>query len=323
MDQSMSSSPDSPPNSPPGCPADCPPLPEGYQLYGYRIERMLSRGGFSIAYMASDSAGTPVVVKEYLPIQMARRAAGSQALIVSSASQGKFNHGMRSFLEEARLLARISHPNIVAVLDFSKANNTSYIVMRYEDGRSLEEYLNRLRDGGRKIREDLLRNVFVRLLSGLREVHSQKLLHLDLKPANIYLRKDGHPVLLDFGAARWGLGSPDGSLGNIYTRGYAAPEQQGSGEGMGPWTDIYAIGATLYACLDTGQAPQAADLRMNADEVEPAQRRWAKAYSLQLLELIDWCMQIPVRARPQSVYALQKVLNGELLDLVDPAWFRK
>ena len=102
MDQSMSSSPDSPPNSPPGCPADCPPLPEGYQLYGYRIERMLSRGGFSIAYMASDSAGTPVVVKEYLPIQMAQRAAGSQALIVSSASQGKFNHGMRSCLEEAR-----------------------------------------------------------------------------------------------------------------------------------------------------------------------------------------------------------------------------
>ncbi len=130
-------------------------------------------------------------------------------------------------------------------------------------------------------------------------------------------------MLLNFGAARWGLGQADGSLTNVHTRGFAAPEQQGSGEDMGPWTDIYSVGATLYACLAAGKKPQAADLRMQFDEVEPAQRRWCTHYSLQLLELIDWCMQLPIKTRPQSVYALQKVLNGELLDLVDPSWFKK
>lgn len=300
----------------------CQPLPEGCQLDGYRIDRMLSRGGFSIVYMARDQAGKVVVVKEYMPMHLAQRTADSPVPVVFAESQGKFNNGMRSFIEEARLLARIHHPNVVDVLDFAKANGTAYIVMRYEQGRSLEEYLGGLRERGEAIRESFLRAVFVRLLAGLREVHSQKLLHLDLKPANIYLRDDEHPVLLDFGAARWGLGQTDDTLAQIYTRGFAAPEQQGSGEEMGPWTDIYAIGATLYACLAAGKTPQAADLRMQADELEPARKRWARAYSQQLLELIDWCMQLPIKARPQSVYALQKVLNGELLDLVDPGWFQ-
>lgn len=304
-------------------PPVCTPLPEGYQLDGYRIERMLSRGGFSIVYMARNESGASVVIKEYLPMHLAQRMPDSTILVVSAEFQGKFNNGMRSFIEEARLLANIHHPNIVAVLDFAKANGTAYIVMRYEHGRSLESYLGDLLERGKTIRESLLRKVFVHLLSGLREVHSRKLLHLDLKPANIFLRDDAQPVLLDFGAARWGLGQADGSLANTYTRGFAAPEQQGSGEDMGPWTDIYSIGATLYACLAAGKKPQAADLRMQHDEVEPAQRRWHKHYSLQLLELIDWCMQLPIKSRPQSVYALQKVLNGELLDLVDPSWFKK
>lgn len=303
-------------------PPVCHPLPEGFQLDGYRIDHMLTRGGFSIVYMARDPAGTPVVIKEYMPTHLAQRAKDSAVPVVSVERRGKFNNGMRSFVEEARLLAHIRHPNIVTVLDFAKANSTAYIVMHYEQGQSLEIFLSGLRARGEAIRERFLRGIFVRLLSGLREVHSQKLLHFDLKPANIYLCDDIRPVLLDFGAARWGLGLDDGSLGQIYTRGFAAPEQQGSGEAMGPWTDIYAIGATLYACLDAGKIPPAANLRMGKDELEPAQRRWAGRYSLQLLEVVDWCMQLPIKSRPQSVHALQKVLNGELLDLVDPGWFQ-
>ena len=303
-------------------PPVCHPLPEGYQLDGYQIDRLLSSGGFSKVYLARNAAGTPVVVKEYLPLQLAERPQGSSIPLIAPENQGKFNYGMRCFIEEARLLATIHHPNIVTVLDFAKANGTAYLVMRYEHGHSLEECLVSLREQGKTIRESFLRAVFVHLLAGLREVHSQKLLHLDLKPANIFLRDNKYPVLLDFGAARLGLGPADGSLGQIHTRGFAAPEQHGTGAGMGPWTDIYAIGATLYACLAAGKTPQSADLRIINDEVEPAQRRWAKAYSLQLLELIDWCMQLPIQSRPQSVYTLQKVLNGELLDLVDPAWFK-
>jgi len=301
---------------------DCHPLPKGFLLDNYRIDRQLSQGGFSIVYLAYDETGTPVAIKEYLPASLAQRSGDSPVPVIPVERQATFNQGMRSFLEEARLLAHIRHPNIVGVQNFLKANGTAYMVMRYEQGHSLHEYLGKVRERREPIRETFLRNVFVLLLAGLREVHRQKLLHLDLKPANIYLRDDGHPVLLDFGATRRGLGEADASLGRVYTAGFAAPEQQGSREALGPWTDIYAIGATLYSCLDAGKAPQAADLRMLGDEVLPAEQRWAKSYSPQLLELIDWCMKLPVLARPQSVYALQKVLNGELLDLVDPNWFQ-
>ena len=105
----------------------------------------------------------------------------------------------------------------------------------------------------------------------------------------------------------------------VFTPGFAAPEQQGSGEPLGPWTDIYSVGASLYDCL-AGSAPQPAGLRLVKDELESAQARWGRRYSLQLLELIDWCLKLPVDQRPQSVFALQKVLSGEQLDLVDPAW---
>jgi serine/threonine protein kinase len=173
---------------------------------------------------------------------------------------------LRSFLEEARLLARIRHPNIVAVLNFAKANRTAYLVMRHETGHTLETHMVDLRKRRVAIDEAYLRLVFVRLLSGLREVHKEKLLHLDLKPANIFLRQDGNPVLLDFGAARWGLGAADSSLGYVYTPGFAAPEQQGSGEPLGPWTDIYAIGATLYACL-SGEQGDGLDLRAQRETI--------------------------------------------------------
>jgi len=299
----------------------CHPLPKGFQLDAYRIDRTLSKGGFSMVYLAHDESGEPVAIKEYLPRHLAQRAADNPVPIIPPKHLAAFNRGMRSFIEEARLLTHVRHPNVVAVLDFAKANGTAYIVMRYEEGHSLDEYVRKLRERGETVSESFLRRIFVRLLSGLREVHRQKLLHLDVKPANIYLRDDEHPVLLDFGATRQFLGESPLSLGHAFTPGFAAPEQQGSGEGLGPWTDIYAIGATLYACLAAGKAPQAANLRRKNDEVEPAQQRWAKAYSLQLLELIDWCMKLPVMSRPQNADELQKVLSGELLDLVDPSWF--
>jgi serine/threonine protein kinase len=210
---------------------------------------------------------------------------------------------------------------VVRVKNFFRANGTAYLVMRYEEGETLKEHARRLLERGEAVPEDFLRHVFVRLLDGLREVHAHKLLHLDIKPANIYVRRDGHPVLLDFGAARQGL-DPGAGLNAVLTPGFAAPEQQGANEPLGPWTDIYSVGASLYDCL-AGATPQPADRRLAHDELEPAQKRWGKRYSLQLLELIDWCLMLPTAQRPQSVFALQKVLSGEQLDLVDPSWFDK
>jgi len=293
------------------------PLPPGYRLGDYRIEKQLSQGGFSIVYLARDGQDQPVAIKEYLPDRLARRSAEDPNPVVSAEHQAAFDQGMMSFFEEGKTLAKLDHPNVVRVLDFFRANRTAYLVMRYERGRTLQSHVQK---HAGELGESFIRNVFVRLLNGLREVHMHTLLHLDIKPANIYLRRDGHPVLLDFGATRQGLGAGDFTLAPVHTPGFAAPEQMGSGEAQGPWTDIYAVGATLYSCLAKG-APLSAHLRLARDELEPALQRWNKHYSPQMLELIDWCMKLHVGERPQSVFALQKVLSGELLDLVDPAWF--
>jgi hypothetical protein len=293
------------------------PLPPGYRLGDYYIDKQLSQGGFSIVYLAHDEQDMPAAIKEYLPASLARREGEDPLPVIRAEHQWAFHQGMQSFFEEGRLLAILDHPNVVRVLDFFRANGTAYLVMRYEHGCTLQEHIQK-HPG--ELGERFIRDVFARLLNGLREVHMHKLLHLDIKPANIYLRTDGHPVLLDFGATRQVLGVSVLSLQAVHTPGFAAPEQMQTGEAQGPWTDIYAVGATLYACLAKG-APLSADLRLQKDELEPAQQRWRKHYSLQLLELIDWCMQLPISARPQSVFALQKVLHGDLLELVDPAWF--
>lgn len=283
------------------------PLPGGLQIDQYRIERQLSLGGFSIVYLATDDGGTPVAIKEYLPNSLALRSEGELLPQVTEENQAAFRYGMKCFFEEGRALAKLQHPNVVRVMNFFRANETVYMVMQYERGSNLQDYIRRHKG---LIRESFLRGLFTRLLNGLREVHSNKLLHLDIKPANIYLRQDGTPVLLDFGAARQTLvntGVP--MLKPMYTPGFAAPEQYNSREMLGPWSDIYSIGASMYSCL-AGQAPQAADLRVDNDEVVPAIHRWSGKYSPQLLRTIDWCMKLDHLERPQSVFTLQKALSS-------------
>jgi serine/threonine protein kinase len=292
------------------------PLPPGFQLDRYRIERQLSLGGFSIVYLAYDEDGTPVAIKEYLPNSLALRAEGQVAPAIADEHLGAFRHGMKCFFEEGRALAHLSHPNVVRVLNFFRANETVYMVMQYERGRTLQEHIHKHRG---EIRETFVRNVFARLLNGLREVHAQKLLHLDIKPSNIYLRTDGNPVLLDFGAARQALRTDGPMLKPMYTPGFAAPEQYKAPDEMGPWTDIYAVGASMYACL-AGAAPQAADKRLERDALQPAEKRWSDKYSRQLLQVIDWCMVLDSTARPASVFVLQRALAEHHHVVHQPSW---
>ncbi|HWA38767.1 MAG TPA: protein kinase, partial [Burkholderiales bacterium] len=158
---------------------------------------------------------------------------------------------------------------------------------------------------------DWIRKTFAELLTGLREVHSHKLLHLDIKPGNIYVRNDGTPLLIDFGAARQTLSAEGGSqLPPTYTPGFASPEQHARREDLGPWSDIYSVGATLYACLSAAP-PLPAPQRVEKDTLVPARRQWAGKYSADLLDTIDWCMRLDHLERPQSVFALQKAILGE------------
>src|SRR5205807_8192644 len=228
--------------------------------------------GFSVVYLAHDENDAPVVIKEYLPSTLAVRTGPGAPPTIAPKDLGRFNYGLKCFFEEGRALARLQHPNVVRVLNFFRANETVYLVMRYERGRSLQQHIQQRRGLPDEV---WVRSTFAQLLNGLREVHSNKLLHLDIKPANVYLRNDGSPLLIDFGGARQTLSAEGVKLALTYTPGFAAPEQYARAGELGPWTDIYSVGATVYACF-AGAAPQPAHERLVKDELVPARRAWAE-----------------------------------------------
>jgi serine/threonine protein kinase len=283
------------------------PLPEGFQLENYRVLRLIASGGFSFVYLAHDEKEIPVAIKEYLPATLALRTESSPAPVVPEENIATFRYGLKCFFEEGRALATLQHPNVVRVINFFRANDTVYLVMRYERGRTLQEHIHK-KTG--PIKEDWLRGTFTHLLNGLREVHTNKLLHLDIKPGNIYVRNDGAPVLIDFGAARQTLTVDGLKLPPMYTPGFASPEHHLERDKLGPWSDIYSIGASMYACL-AGAGPPTAVQRLERDRMTSARKGWAGKYSAELLDTIDWCLRLDHLERPQSVLALQKALRGE------------
>ena len=280
------------------------PLPDSYRLGDLTVEKVLSSGGFSIVYLMRDDSWGPHVVKEFLPAGISQRTSGDQVEVLAGRS-ALFTRGLRSFMDEAAALARVDHPNVVRVEDFFRANGTAYMVMRHVRGRSLQFQIHAQRA---RLDEAFLRPFFLRLLNGLREVHLRRLLHLDIKPANVLVGVDGQPLLLDFGAVRSALDQPEPQAKTVLTEGFAAPEQHAGDAPLGPWTDIYAVGATLYSCM-AGHPPPSARDRVRQDRLVPASQRFAGKFSATLLATVDWCLELDPLARPQSVYALQRALQ--------------
>ncbi|HUT48620.1 MAG TPA: protein kinase [Alphaproteobacteria bacterium] len=298
-------------------------LPRGYETHGYRIEDVLGSGGFGITYRACEtSIGRTVAVKEYLPAGVALRGRDSASVLpISSDDRPTFEWGLDRFRTEAQTLVPFRHPNIVKVLRFFEANGTAYMVMDYEEGESLECVLDR--EGA--LDEARIRSFLMPLLDGLAEVHALGFLHRDIKPDNIYLRDDGRPVLLDFGAARQALGVRSHSLTAIVTSGYAPYEQYESDGDQGPWTDIYAMGAVLYAGIG-GDVPPESTMRLSAyardrgDPMIPATTLGMGQYSIAFLEAIDGALQIMEHDRPQTVHEWQQWLaDGAPAQMREPA----
>jgi len=223
---------------------------------------------------------------------------------LSEEKEGPFRYGMKCFFEEGRALAGIRHPNVVRVSNFFRANDTVYMVMKFEQGKTLQRHITSIKE---PLRESFIRGVFVQLLNGLREVHAHKILHLDIKPSNVYIRADGSPLLIDFGAARHALTHDFQTASPMYTPGFAAPEQYSQRERLGPWTDIYSVGASLYSCI-AKTPPLPADQRLDKDKLLPTVKSHAGVYSRELLELIDSMLRLSYTERPQSVFAVQKSL---------------
>jgi eukaryotic-like serine/threonine-protein kinase len=285
-------------------------LPEGLEIGGYRIVKKIASGGFSMVYLAYDEEGTAVAIKEYLPSALALRKEGELVSHIAAANLPIFHIGLKCFFEEGRALARISHPNVVRVLNFFRANETVYMVMAYESGRTLQEHILHRRDKGVKplMSERFIRNTFAQVINGLREVHANKLLHLDLKPANIYLRIEGTPILLDFGAARQTLNSDVASkLNPMYTPGFAPPELYSKTGNIGPWTDIYGVGASIFACM-AGIPPQPWDQRKMHDKMDEYLGKLEGMFTPEIIEIVRSCLKIDHMDRPQSLFELQKAL---------------
>ncbi|MEW6369356.1 MAG: serine/threonine-protein kinase [Pseudomonadota bacterium] len=285
------------------------PLPDGLEIAGYRIVKKIASGGFSIVYLAHDAEGNAVAIKEYLPSALALRQPGELAPVIAKPNQPLFRIGLKCFFEEGRALARIVHPNVVRILNFFRANETVYMVMAYESGHSLQEHIARVVGKGSRLNEAFIRKVFNGVCHGLREVHANKLLHLDLKPANIYLRSDCSPILLDFGAARQAINKDLPMLAPMYTPGFAPPELYTRGAPLGPWSDIYSIGAALFACMG-GTPPQAADARRSEDKLPAQFERIGAVYSPELTGVVRACLSLDPMARPRSVFEVQKVLQA-------------
>jgi eukaryotic-like serine/threonine-protein kinase len=300
------------------------PLPDGLEIAGYRIVKKIASGGFSIVYLAYDEDGNAVAIKEYLPSSLALRQPGELMPAISAENLPVFRIGLKCFFEEGRALARISHPNVVSVVNFFRANDTVYMVMAYESGRSLQDHIIRRRDKGERplVSERFIRKMFNQVMNGLREVHANKLLHLDLKPANIYLRMDGTPILLDFGAARQTLKADLPKLYPMYTPGFAPPELYVKNGNLGPWTDIYSIGASMFACM-VGAPPQPADQRKTNDRMEDHFRKLESMYSRELIQVIRWSLRLESLERPQSVFALQKALREPVVEQKEPDLIEK
>lgn len=288
------------------------PLPPDTVIGGYRIVRKVAAGGFGLVYLALDSDGQQVAVKEYLPSSLASRAPGELAPKIQSDKLSLYRLGLKSFFEEGRSLAQISHPSVVSVLNFFRENETVYMVMNYLEGAALQDFIVTARDlkQDKVFRESTIRSLFDEILRGLRIVHQHKMLHLDIKPANIFITDDNKSVLIDFGAAREVLSKEGNFIRPMYTPGFAAPEMYRRDASMGPWTDIYAIGACIYACMQ-GYPPNDAPQRQEKDRLTTSLGRLRGIYSDNLIEVVEWCMALDPLSRPQSVFALQKELGRE------------
>ena len=228
-------------------------LPDGTELVGdYRIKRVLGAGGFGITYLADEIAlARLVTIKEYFPSDFAARESDG-ASPRSKESTADYNWGLERFIEEAQTLARFVHPNIVRVYRYFRANKTAYMVLHFEEGGSFKAWLKNL---NRAPRQAELEKIIAPLLDALEIVHAGDYLHRDIAPDNIIIRKDGVPVLIDFGSARGEIASHSRTVSALVKPGYSPYEQYATNsKQQGPWTDIYALGATLYHAI-AGKRP--------------------------------------------------------------------
>ena len=284
-------------------------LPPGTRFGEFEIIRVLGVGGFGIVYLAKDhSLEREVALKEYMPASLAARGVGPQITVRSSSFAETYAIGLRSFVNEARLLARFDHPSLVKVYRFWEDNATAYMVMPFLHGTTLRDIR---RSMAHPPTEAWVRSVITPILSALELLHREGVYHRDIAPDNILLPRQGPPVLLDFGAARRVISDRTQSLTAILKPSYAPIEQYAEMAQLrqGPWTDLYALGAVVHYLL-FGVPPAPATARAVQDDGDAIETRIVPGVSPRFLEAMSWMLAIRPNQRPQSGEQLRAVLDG-------------
>ena len=282
-------------------------LPAGTVIDCYSIIKQIGSGGFSLIYLAEDEdTQDRVVIKEYLPRKLATRIGGLQVAVSEQSKIENFHKGRKLFFQEAKALATLRHPNIVNVRTFFLANNTAYLVMDYEHGKNLGSYIKKHKGN---LSSNLIMTVFPQVLDALSLIHRKGHLHLDIKPSNIHLRPGGNPLLLDFGAVHQFATSRRGQTSQVVTPGFSPVEQYYSSGYVGPWSDVYAIGATIRACME-GRPPPSAIERHAKDRMRTATSQFKRKYPHHLLEIVDWSMEVDPLLRPQDAGSMLEALRS-------------
>lgn len=292
------------------------PLPPGMRLHWYEIQNVLGQGGFGVTYSGWDTnLKQAVAIKEYLPQDCAARGTDGVVRDCTAGGSGNFVWGLRRFIDEARTLARLRHSSIVRAMSVFEANGTAYMVMELERGLHIDKAIS----AGRLDTDAALVDFLTPLLDGLAYVHAEGFIHRDVKCDNIVIREDGTPVLLDFGSARRAQAPGRHHLTTVVSRGFAPFEQyDDSGQDLpqGPWTDVYALGATAYYVI-TGHKPVdaltrgAAILRNRPDPFRPPPPRPGTDFSPAMLDAVCKALAFRPEDRPASAGAWSLMLPRE------------
>jgi serine/threonine protein kinase len=284
-------------------------LPVGLYLAEFEITRVLGEGGFGIVYLAQDhSLQRRVALKEYMPSALAARTSSTHVAVKSERHRETFELGLKSFVNEARLLAQFDHPALVKVYRFWEDNGTAYMVMPFYEGITLKD---KLREMSGPPDEAWLKALLAPLTEALMVIHAEHCYHRDIAPDNIMmLAGSGRPLLLDFGAARRVIGDMTQALTVILKPGYAPLEQYAEVPGMkqGPWTDVYALAAVVYYAI-TRKTPPAAVGRMMNDTYVPLAQLAAGRYHDRFLQAIDRALRVKPEERTQSIQAFRDDLG--------------
>ncbi|MDH3234803.1 MAG: serine/threonine protein kinase [Alphaproteobacteria bacterium] len=282
-------------------------LPRGHQFEGYRIEGVLGTGAFGITYRAREiELGRWVAIKEYFPRELVGRAKNGTTVRASHRDDSEtYRFSIDCFRDEAKVLVNFDHPNIISVYRYFMANGTGYLVMPFAKGETLQDRLDR----DRTMPEEDVTRLVLALLDGLEQVHEAGFLHRDIKPSNIFIQEDGTPVLIDFGASRQAVRDRRREAASPVTPGYSPFEQYSPKGRHGPWTDIYALGATLYHAISGAPPPDIFE-RIENDRMVPARELGRGLYRPTLLAAIDKALELSPHTRPPDVVSWRESIES-------------